>query len=153
MSLDPNVPGPTAAERAGALTVLDGLADGDETQLGLEFDGAELSHGQWQKLAVARGLMYLAPLLLVLDEPTAALDPHAEHDLFESFARNAADAGRRNGTITLLVSHRFSTVSIADTIVVLDGGRVTEIGSHSDLMSRNGMYARLYRIQAAGYTT
>jgi ATP-binding cassette, subfamily B, bacterial len=87
------------------------------------------------------------PLLLVLDEPTAALDAETEHALFERYAA----ASRGNGRLTLLVSHRFSTVRMADLIVVLDGARVREIGSHEELMARGGQYAELYRIQAAGY--
>jgi ATP-binding cassette subfamily B protein len=140
-----------AAERAGATSVVDRQPDGYETQLSKLFGGVELSHGQWQKLAVARGLMSPAPLLLVLDEPTAALDPQAEHDLFESFAVEAGELGRRWGTVTLLVSHRFSTVSIADHILVLDQGSIVERGSHQELMNNRGLYARLYTTQASGY--
>jgi ATP-binding cassette subfamily B protein len=88
-----------------------------------------------------------APLLLVLDEPTAALDAETEHALFERYAA----AARADGRITLLVSHRFSTVRMADTIVVLDGARVLETGSHAELMARNGRYAETYRLQADAY--
>ena len=141
----------SAIDRAGAHDVIDRLAYGIETQLGPSWDeGAEVSFGQWQKLALARGFMREAPLLLILDEPTAALDAETEHALFERFAsaaRSHADTGR----VTVLVSHRFSTVRMADLIVVMDGARVVEFGSHDDLMARNGQYAELFRIQAAAY--
>jgi ATP-binding cassette subfamily B protein len=90
------------------------------------------------------------PLLLVLDEPTAALDAETEHALFERYAAGVrADSG--TGRITILVSHRFSTVRMADLIVVLDGSRVAEVGSHEELMAKRGKYAELYSIQAAAY--
>ena len=110
--------------------------------------GVEVSFGQWQKLALARGFMRDEPLLLVLDEPTAALDSETEHALFERYAAAANGAG---GRITILVSHRFSTVRMADLIVVLDGARVVEVGSHEELMAHGGQYAELYGIQAAAY--
>lgn len=140
-----------AVADAGAEPVVAGLADGLDTQLGHLFAGAELSHGQWQKLALARGLMRGGPLLLVLDEPTAALDPQAEHDLFERFVASARVAAGAYGTITLLISHRFSTVGMADLIVVLADGAVAELGTHAELMARGGAYARLYELQAASY--
>jgi ATP-binding cassette subfamily B protein len=119
-----------------------------ETQLGPTWpEGVDVSFGQWQKLALARGFMREKPLVLVLDEPTAALDAETEHALFE---RYAAAAGGRTG-ITILVSHRFSTVRMADQIVVLDGARVVETGTHDDLMARAGQYAELYAIQASAY--
>src|SRR6185436_4530250 len=111
------------------------------TQLGPTWPGGvEVSFGQWQKLALARGFMREKPLLLVLDEPTAALDAETEHALFERYAavarggrvREGATDGT-NGRITLLVSHRFSTVRMADLIVVLDGARVAEVGTHEQL--------------------
>jgi ATP-binding cassette subfamily B protein len=140
-----------ALERAGATTVVADLPHGLETQLGTRWaDGAELSGGQWQKVALARGLMRPDPLVAVFDEPTAALDAHTEHALFERFAE-AARAARQRTTITILVSHRFSTVGMADVIVVLDGGKVKEFGSHEDLMSEDGMYAELYELQSRGY--
>jgi ATP-binding cassette subfamily B protein len=139
-----------AVDRAGAGDVVARLSGGLETQLGPTWpDGVEVSFGQWQKLALARGFMRDEPLLLVLDEPTAALDAETEHALFERYA--AAAHEDRDGRITLLVSHRFSTVRMADLIVVLDGSRVVEIGTHAELMSRGGQYAELYGIQAAAY--
>ena len=144
-----NLPAVTrAVERGGAGDVVERLPAGLETQLGATWpDGAELSFGQWQKLALARGFMRESPLVLVLDEPTAALDAETEHALFERFAA----AARGNGRITVLVSHRFSTVRMADYIVVLDGARVAETGTHEELMARAGQYAELYGIQAAAY--
>jgi ATP-binding cassette, subfamily B, bacterial len=142
-----------AVERAGAADVVLPLPSGLETQLGATWpSGVELSFGQWQKLALARGFMRDEPLLLILDEPTAALDAETEHALFERYsaaARGDGESDRRR--ITILVSHRFSTVRMADLIVVLDGARVVEIGSHSELMAKNGRYAELYGIQAAAY--
>jgi ATP-binding cassette subfamily B protein len=142
-----------AVDRAGATDVVDRLALGLDTQLGPTWPaGVEVSFGQWQKLALARGFMRDDPLLLVLDEPTAALDAETEHALFERYAAAArAPDGRDGGRITVLVSHRFSTVRMADLIVVLDGARVAEFGTHEDLMARDGQYAELYRIQAAAY--
>ncbi|NUP77923.1 MAG: ABC transporter ATP-binding protein [Nonomuraea sp.] len=137
-----------ALDRAGATTMISTLPDGTDTRLGPLFGGVDLSHGQWQKLALARGSMRDQPLLLVLDEPTAALDPQAEHDLFEKFAalaRNGSDA------ITLLVSHRFSTVHMADHIIVLGDGELLEQGSHAELMAAGGRYATLYTTQANAY--
>ncbi|QQQ79489.1 ABC transporter ATP-binding protein [Saccharothrix sp. 6-C] len=141
-----------ALRRARAEDVLDRLEDGVETRLGKTYaDGVELSGGQWQKLALGRAMMRREPLLLVLDEPTAALDAQAEHRLFERYAAGARDVGRRTGAITLLVSHRFSTVRMADLIVVVADGRVKEQGSHDELMAANGLYAELYSMQAASY--
>lgn len=117
-----------------------------------------MSSGQWQKLALARGFMRDHPLLLVLDEPTAALDAETEHALFERYAaaarserQDGSSCNTRQGQITILISHRFSTVRMADQIVVLDGARVAEIGTHEALMAKGGQYAELYGIQAAAY--
>jgi ATP-binding cassette subfamily B protein len=141
----------TAAERAGARELVDGLPAGLRTQLGPTWqDGVDVSYGQWQKLALARGFMRDEPLLVALDEPTAALDAETEHQLFERYAARARQA-QANGGVTILVSHRFSTVRMADLIVVLDGAHVAESGSHDELLARGGRYAELYRIQAAGY--
>jgi ATP-binding cassette subfamily B protein len=138
-----------AVDRAGAADVAEKLASGLETQLGVSWPGGvEVSFGQWQKLALARGFMRDQPLLLILDEPTAALDAETEHALFERYAA-AASAGSQG--ITILVSHRFSTVRMADLIVVLDGARVAEVGSHEELMAKGAQYAELYGIQAAAY--
>ena len=124
---------------------------GLDTQLGPTWnEGVELSIGQWQKLALARGFMRDDPLLCVLDEPTAALDAETEHALFERFAA-ASRAASDDGRITVLVSHRFSTVRMADQIVVLDGARVAEAGAHDELMARGGLYAELYTMQARAY--
>jgi ATP-binding cassette, subfamily B, bacterial len=140
-----------AIDRAGAGDVLAKLPSGLDTQLGPTWpNGAELSFGQWQKLALARGFMRDQPLLLILDEPTAALDAETEHALFERYAAAARGTGG-SGRITILVSHRFSTVRMADLIVVLDGARLAEVGTHDELMAKNGQYAELYGIQAAAY--
>jgi ATP-binding cassette subfamily B protein len=144
----------TAVERAGADDVVERLAAGLDTQLGPTWpDGVEVSFGQWQKLALARGFMRDVPLVLVLDEPTAALDAETEHALFERYASAARGNGGDDGTgrITILVSHRFSTVRMADLIVVLDGARVVEVGTHDELIERGGHYAELYGIQATAY--
>ncbi len=150
----------TAVGRAGAGDVVSRLTAGLETQLGPTWpQGVEVSFGQWQKLALARGFMRDRPLLLVLDEPTAALDAETEHALFERYAAavhetrkgSAATNGSDDGRITILVSHRFSTVRMADLIVVLDGARVAQVGTHDELMESAGAYAELYGIQAAAY--
>ena len=140
-----------AVGRGGATDVVEHLPQGLDTQLGPSWDsGVEVSFGQWQKLALARGFMREEPLLLVLDEPTAALDAETEHALFERFA-DAARQQAGNGRVTVLVSHRFSTVRMADVIVVLDGARVLEVGSHADLMAKGGRYAELYGIQSDAF--
>jgi ATP-binding cassette subfamily B protein len=136
---------------AAASDVLVALPGGLATQLGTSWeDGTELSGGQWQRLAIARGMMRGDPLLLVLDEPTSALDAATEHALFEGYADAARRAGR-HGAVTVLVTHRFSTVAAADLVVVLADGRVSEVGSHADLMAAGGSYAQLYALQARGY--
>jgi len=148
-----------AVNRAGADDVVAHMNAGLETQLGPTWPlGVEVSFGQWQKLALARGFMRDHPLLLVLDEPTAALDAETEHALFERYAavarserRDGNSGNGRQGQITILISHRFSTVRMADQIVVLDGARVAEVGTHEALMAKGGQYAELYGIQAAAY--
>ena len=149
--VDELAPVVTAVGRAGAEDVVEKLNGGLETQLGPTWpEGVEVSFGQWQKLALARGFMRDEPLVLVLDEPTAALDAETEHALFERYAAGARGVGE-DGRITILVSHRFSTVRMADLIVVLDGARVVEVGTHDDLLARRGPYAELYGIQASAY--
>lgn len=139
-------------DRAGGSDVTAALPDGLDTPLGRSFvTGRELSGGQWQKLALGRAMMRDDPLLLVLDEPTASLDAETEHRLFERFRSAAGRTASRTGGVTVLVSHRFSTVRGADAIVVLDGGRVTEVGSHDQLVAGAGTYAELYALQARGY--
>ena len=139
-----------ALERAGGPEMETALPIGLATQLGARWDGGvDLSGGQWQKLAVARTLMRDEPLLLVLDEPTANLDAQTEHALFEGLAA-ASRRGPAN-RVTVIVSHRFSTVRMADHIVVLDGGRITEQGAHDELMATGGAYATLYALQARAY--
>jgi ATP-binding cassette, subfamily B, bacterial len=141
-----------AVDRAGAADVLTRLPSGLDTQLGQTWPGGvELSFGQWQKLALARGFMRERPLLLVLDEPTAALDAETEHALFERYAAAARERGD-DGRITVLVSHRFSTVRMAGLIVVLDGAKLVEVGTHDELMAKGGQYSQLYAIQAAAYS-
>src|SRR5262245_15671086 len=141
----------TAVDRAGASDVVARLSAGLDTQLGPTWPGGvELSFGQWQKLALARGFMRDRPLLLILDEPTAALDAETEHALFERYA-SAARGVSDDGRITILVSHRFSTVRMADRIIVMDGAKVVEMGTHEELIAKGGQYAELYGIQAAAY--
>ena len=140
-----------AVDRAGADDVIARLPSGLDTQLGPTWPGGvDLSFGQWQKLALARGFMRDHPLLLVLDEPTAALDAETEHALFERYA-DAARTEAGDGRITILVSHRFSTVRMAGLIVVLDGAKLVESGTHAELMAKRGQYSQLYAIQAAAY--
>ncbi|MFT2016518.1 ATP-binding cassette domain-containing protein [Streptomyces sp. 796.1] len=127
------------------------LPEGLETPLGAGWrGGVELSGGQWQKLALARSMMRDRPLLAVYDEPTASLDPSAERALFDRIATEAHQ-GRADGRVTLLISHRFSTVRMADLIVVLKDGRVVESGDHGELMAGKGLYAELYALQAGAY--
>ncbi len=140
----------TRARGDDLLTRLDG---GLETQLGKSYaDGTDLSGGQWQKMALGRAMMRETPLLLVLDEPTSALDAQAEHNLFEEYAASAKRVAKKTGAITVLVSHRFSTVRMADLILVVNEGRIQESGSHDELMKLGGLYADLYGMQAQAYS-
>lgn len=140
-----------ALERAGAADVLTRLPAGADTQLGARWEGGvDLSTGQWQKLALGRALMRRDPLVVFFDEPTAGLDALAEHALFERYAREAR-AGSDRGAVTVLVSHRFSTVRSADLILVIGGGGVAELGGHDELILRDGLYAELYLLQARSY--
>ncbi|MEU8729351.1 ABC transporter ATP-binding protein [Streptomyces tendae] len=141
-----------AIEAAGASELVERLEQGLDTQLGSVFGGRDLSHGQWQRLALARGLLRRSPLLVILDEPTSGLDPQAEDDLFTRMAAQArAAAGPGSSAVTVLVSHRFSTVKTADCIVVLSGGHAVEQGTHEGLMTMDGVYAEMFRAQARGY--
>src|SRR5579862_5799608 len=135
-----------AAEKGRASEFIETLPAGYRTQLGKWFrDGRELSGGQWQKIALSRAFMRIRADVLVLDEPTASMDAQAEAEVFEHFRQLARDR------ITILISHRFSTVRMADEIAVLDHGRIIEHGSHEELMRLNGRYAHLFALQARGY--
>jgi ATP-binding cassette subfamily B protein len=141
-----------ALERAGGADVAAWLPGGSDTQLGGRWEGGvDLSTGQWQKLALGRALMREDPLVVFFDEPTASLDALAEHALFDRYAREA-HSGSARGAITVLVSHRFSTVRSADLILVIGEGGVTDLGSHHELLRRDGIYAELYLLQARSYT-
>ncbi|MBW3639327.1 MAG: ABC transporter ATP-binding protein/permease [Actinobacteria bacterium] len=141
-----------AMTRAAAPDVELTLPDGWSTQLGRDFEGgADLSLGQWQKLALGRAMMRPAPLLLVLDEPTASLDAPTEHRLFDRFHGAASEAAQQSGAITILVSHRFSTVRMADLILVIADGHIAETGDHNTLIAQAGLYAELYELQARSY--
>lgn len=142
----------TAIDEARARPIVERSSDGLDQILGTAYaDGTQLSGGQWQTLALARTLLREDPLLLALDEPASALDATAEHALFERFTETARRAGTTSGGVTLFVSHRFSTVRDADLIVVLDGGRVAELGAHDDLVAAGGPYAEMYALQAHAY--
>ncbi|MEL7373273.1 MAG: ABC transporter ATP-binding protein, partial [Pseudomonadota bacterium] len=135
-----------AAEQGMAAPFIERMPAGYETQLGRWFaKGQELSVGQWQKMALARAFMRQQADILILDEPTAAMDAAAEAELFEHFRKLTRDK------VTILISHRFSTVRRADRIAVIDGGRITEYGTHEALMAEGGRYATLFTLQAEGY--
>jgi ATP-binding cassette subfamily B protein len=135
-----------AAHAGLAASFIESLPDGYRTQLGTWFQGGrELSLGQWQKVALARAFMRDDADLLVLDEPTAAMDAEAEAAMFERLRERSA------GKMAILISHRFSTVRMADRIAVLQRGCISEYGSHEELLARDGHYAHLFRLQAHAY--
>jgi ATP-binding cassette subfamily B protein len=141
-----------ALTRGGGADLVQQLPQGLSTRLGTGTTGGhELSGGQWQKVALGRTMRRSVPLLVVLDEPTASLDAHAEHTLFSSYADAAKLSAERVGAITILVSHRLTTALMADRIVLLDDGRILEQGSHAELMALGGRYAELFTLQAAEY--
>jgi ATP-binding cassette subfamily B protein len=134
-----------AARKSGAQAVVEELPLGYETMLGRWFhDGHELSLGQWQKIALARAFMREAEIL-VLDEPTASVDARAEYEIFQNFKTLT------EGKMAILISHRFSTVRMADRIAVIQGGSIVELGTHEELLRREGVYAELFSMQAEGY--
>jgi ATP-binding cassette subfamily B protein len=140
-------PGPitVASEKSLAASLLPRLPSGYRQMLGRRFEtGVDLSGGEWQKVALARAYMRDAQVL-ILDEPTAALDARAEYDVFVRF--NQLMAGR----MAVVISHRFSTVRMADRIIVLKNGEIVEQGTHEELVGREGLYAELFQMQAAGY--
>jgi ATP-binding cassette, subfamily B, bacterial len=141
-----------ALDRAGAAGLDAQLPDGLSTYIGGPYTGGHnLSGGQWQKLALGRAMRAPDPLLVVLDEPTASLDAHAEQALFDRYTEAASGYAAASGTITLLVSHRFATVRMADLIVYLEEGHAIEAGTHDELVAGGGRYAELFTLQASGY--
>lgn len=135
----------TAAIAGGAASVIDRLTDGYETMLGPTFGGRDLSGGEWQRLATARSFMRETPWLVVLDEPTAALDPLAEQAVYERFIERSA------GRTSVLISHRLSSVRTCDRILVLDNGGIVEDGDHETLLAKDGLYAQFFKAQAQWY--
>jgi ATP-binding cassette, subfamily B, bacterial len=136
-----------AVSEGGAGELVSSLPSGLDAQLGRWFkDGAQLSGGQWQKVALARAFMREEADILVLDEPTAALDAQAEHAVFERFRSLS------RGRTTIVISHRFPTVRMADRILVVEGGSIVEEGTHAELVARGQRYAHLFTLQAEGYT-
>ncbi|MFG2517985.1 ABC transporter ATP-binding protein [Streptomyces sp. NPDC048527] len=140
-----------AIRAADAERIVERLPDGLDTPLGRAFGGVDLSEGQWQKTALARASMRQAPLLFVLDEPTASLDAPSEHAIFERYMERARYLAHHTGAITVIVSHRFSTVAGSDLILVLDKGTLVEHGTHQELLAAHGRYAELYGMQTAAY--
>jgi len=146
VTLDESDPAVEAAAcDSGADEVIAALPEGYDTRLGKVFeDGEELSIGEWQKVALARAFVRPAEIL-VFDEPTSALDPLAEWNVFERIRERA------EGRAVILISHRFSTVRMADSIHIMDRGRIVESGTHDELMALDGRYARMYEVQARAY--
>jgi ABC-type multidrug transport system fused ATPase/permease subunit len=140
-----------ALHEADATDLVDRLPEGLDTLLGRQLGGTDLSEGQWQRTALARASMRRDPLLMILDEPTASLDAPSEQAIFERYMARARHLAGHTGAVTVIVSHRFSTVTGADLILVLDQGRLTEMGTHAELMGAGGTYAELYQIQATAY--
>ncbi|NNJ62687.1 MAG: ABC transporter ATP-binding protein [Dactylosporangium sp.] len=140
-----------AVRAADAEDLVARLPGGIDTRLGRQFGGVDLSEGQWQKLALARACMRQKPLLFVMDEPTASLDAPSEQAIFQRYVGWARTAAAETGAITVIVSHRFSTVAGADLILVMDGGAIVEAGDHGTLLAAGGRYASLYGIQADAY--
>ena len=134
-----------ASIAGGAASVVDGLTEGYETTLGPTFGGRDLSGGEWQRLATARSFMRETPWLVVLDEPTAALDPLAEQAIYERFIERSA------GRTSVLISHRLSSVRSCDRILVIDNGTIVEDGDHETLLANDGLYAQFFRAQAQWY--
>lgn len=135
----------TSAEKSLAAQVIDRLPEKYDQMLGRRFEGGvELSTGQWQKMSLARAYMRDAQIL-ILDEPTASLDARAEFEVYQRFVDLTA------GKMAILISHRFSTVRMADRILVLDSGKIIEQGSHEQLLVLAGKYSELFELQAAGY--
>lgn len=141
-----------AVEAADAGTLRSRLPHGDMTQLGTRFGGVELSEGQWQKVALARSCMRPEPLLFLLDEPTASLDAPSEQAVFDAYMARSRQMAAANGAITVIVSHRFSTVAGADLILVMQDGRLVESGGHDELVDSGGVYADLFQVHADSYS-
>lgn len=139
-----------ALDKAGARTIVEAFPAGLRTQLGTSFGGVQPSDGQWQRLALARGLVRPNPLLVVLDEPAANLDPEAEQRLIMGM-RELAARGRDTGTITVFVSHRLWTARLADLVIVVSNGRVEEVGRHDELIAQRGAYSELFALQRRDY--
>jgi ATP-binding cassette subfamily B protein len=140
-----------ALVRAEADAIVNALPDGLDTVLGQRFGGRELSGGQWQRVALARGLMRPSPLLLILDEPTVSIDAVTEQRLLERCVANARDLAQTFGTTVVFVSHRYATTRLADQILMIEDGQVIERGSHGDLLAAETRYAEIYRSQQAAY--